>query len=124
MADPKPSMPLVIIESPYRALPGEDPVIGRETNIRYLQACIRDSLRRGEAPFASHQMYTSALEDDIPEDRELGITAGLRWHYAADFVAVYTDRGITEGMRRGVAHAQSLDLPGENRHLGEDWERG
>lgn len=61
----------VIIESPYK---GD---VAR--NKRYLRACIRDCLRRGESPYASHRMLTDALNDDIPEERALGIEAGLAW---------------------------------------------
>lgn len=67
-------MKLVIIESPYKG----DIV----RNKRYLRACIRDCLRRGESPYASHRMLTDALDDDIPEERELGIAAGLAWRNA------------------------------------------
>jgi len=114
-------MALVIIESPFRAIEGEDPVFSRLINKQYLQACIRDCLRRAEAPFASHQMYTDALRDSVLSDRELGLHAGFEWHFAADYSAVYTDRGITDGMMRGIAHAQNLNIPVEYRTLGGEW---
>jgi hypothetical protein len=112
---------LVILESPYRALKSEDPLIGRETNVIYLQACIRDCLTRGEAPFASHQMYTLALDDVSPADRDLGMGAGFAWHFAADYMVVYTDRGISSGMRAGMAHARALDIRVLERSLGGQW---
>lgn len=40
----------VIIESPYAG--------NVEANATYLRRCLRDSLLRGEAPFASHAIYT------------------------------------------------------------------
>jgi hypothetical protein len=43
-------MKLVIIESPYA---GEV-----EANVAYARACMRDSLGHGEAPIASHLLYT------------------------------------------------------------------
>lgn len=43
----------VIIESPYHG--------NVERNLRYLRACLRDSLLRGEAPFASHGLEFRTL---------------------------------------------------------------
>lgn len=40
----------VILESPFAG--------HVESNIEYARACIRDSLLRGEAPLASHLLYT------------------------------------------------------------------
>lgn len=92
-------MKLVIIESPYAG--------DVETNTRYLRACLKDSLSRGEAPYASHGLYTQegVLDDTIPEERDLGIAAGFAWRRAAWHTAVYTDLGISGGMRAGVDHA-------------------
>lgn len=112
---------LVIIESPYRALPGEDRESGLWLNERYLRSCIRDSLDRGEAPFASHRMYTDALDDATPTERRLGIDAGFAWHRWAHAVVVYVDRGITDGMREGIANAKSYGLDVEERSLGPSW---
>lgn len=37
-----------------------------------------------------------------PEERALGIDAGLAWAAHCDLVAVYTDLGISPGMRHGI----------------------
>ena len=41
--------------------------------------CLRDSLLRGEGPITSHLLYTQpgVLDDQIPEERQMGIDAGL-----------------------------------------------
>lgn len=91
----------VIIESPHRP-------IGEHTaadTLRYLDAAIRDCLRRGETPYASHLMLTGALDDTDEAERAQGIEAGFAWRAAADATVVYTDLGISEGMRRGIQHA-------------------
>ena len=64
-------MKLVVIESPYAG--------DVERNLRYLDACIRDCIGRGESPYASHKILTTALDDNDPEQRKLGIAAGLAW---------------------------------------------
>lgn len=77
-------------------------------NLRYARACLRDSLMRGESPFASHLLYTQrgVLRDGVPAERKHGIDAGLRFQEAAAFVAVYIDRDITPGMKLAIAQAE------------------
>lgn len=85
-------MKLVLIESPYAGY------ISR--NIPYARAALKDSLNRGEAPLASHLLYTQPgiLDDGDAEQRALGIAAGLAWRHAAELSAFYTDHGWSNGM--------------------------
>lgn len=89
----------VIIESPFAG--------DIEANVEYARACVRDSLCRGEAPIASHLLYTQPgiLNDNIPMERKHGIDAGLAWRSVADATVVYIDRGISPGMEYGIALA-------------------
>lgn len=93
----------VIIESPYDGATPFDVAF----NIRYLAAAMRDSIARGEAPFASHGLYTLAgvLDDADPVERERGILCGYAWRHAADLTVVYQDLGISPGMQDGIEHA-------------------
>lgn len=83
----------VVIESPYAAPTDE----GVAANLTYLDRCILDCLRRGETPYASHKMLTTALNDRAPAERALGIQAGLamRKILAPRF---YIDLGWSSGM--------------------------
>ncbi|MBA8851162.1 hypothetical protein FHW20_002097 [Ochrobactrum intermedium] len=101
--------PLVIIESPYS---GD---VAR--NSEYARACLLDSLRRGEAPIASHLLHTQVLDDLRPDERELGIEAGLAWYRVAEKCVVYDDLGISHGMAEGTARARSHGVPVEYRRL-------
>lgn len=85
-------MKRIIIESPYA---GEI-----AANVAYARAAMRDSLNRGEAPIASHLLYTQPgiLRDEVPEERQLGIDAGLAWRNVAELGAFYVDRGWSAGM--------------------------
>ena len=114
-------MRLVIIESPYA---GDTPEEVAQ-NERYARACMRDCLRRGEAPLASHLLYTQpgVLDDADPEERALGITAGLAWARWASATAAYVDLGVTNGMRQGFAHARQLGRVVETRTL-SSWRAG
>ena len=104
-------MRLVIIESPYAG--------DVEANVEYARACVRDSLLRGEAPIASHLLYTQpgVLRDEVPEERRHGIDAGLAWRKVAEASVVYTDRGITSGMKYGIAAAEAAGIAVEYRSL-------
>jgi hypothetical protein len=90
--------PLILLESPFAG--------DTQLHEYYARVCMEDSLRRGEAPFASHLLYPQVLNDDEPQDREMGIRAGLAWGRAATMTAVYTDLGISHGMREGIRAAE------------------
>ena len=104
----------VIVESPYAG--------DMELNTEYARACLRDCLMRGEAPLASHLLYTQpgVLADSIPEERALGIAAGLEWGRQAEATVVYHDLGISRGMAFGINTAQEAGRPIEVRSL-EGW---
>lgn len=92
----------VIIESPFAG--------DVERNRRYLQACMRDCLLRGEAPFASHGLYTQpgVLDDNVPAERQHGISAGFVWRLVADATVIYTDLSMSKGMDFGIKDAERL----------------
>lgn len=104
-------MILVLLESPFAG--------NVERNIAYARACLRDSLLRGEAPLASHLLYTQegVLDDNEPDERTLGIEAGLAWGKRADMTAVYTDLGVSNGMLEGIARAKAEGRRIEYRRL-------
>lgn len=130
-------MKLVIIESPLGTKPDGTRCSPEEfaKNQEYALACMLDSLRRSEAPFASHVLYPLVLKDALPEERALGMNAGFAWGQAAAdsegthneyntqhaMCAVYTDRGVTSGMRAGIEKHKANYLPIEHRTLGGDW---
>ncbi len=89
----------VILETPYR---GDGSAEAIAKNKAYLNKCILDCLRRGETPYASHQMLTEALDDAVAEERKKGMGAGFAMHPAIPRSRVYIDEGVSSGMRDGV----------------------
>jgi hypothetical protein len=89
-------MRLVILESPYAG--GSDEEIAQ--NVTFARAALRHCLMKGEAPIASHLLYTQlgVLYDGIPQEREMGIAAGLEWARVAEAAVFYADRGWSPGM--------------------------
>lgn len=106
----------VLIESPFtgKGDSEKERLKNRELNIEYARSCLNDSLMKGEAPYASHLLYTQKgiLDDDLPEERTLGIEAGLIWGSQAEKTVVYLDRGLSKGMVFGVERALK-----ENREI-------
>jgi len=104
-------MKLVIIESPYAG--------DVQRNVEYARRCVRDSLSKGEAPIASHLLYTQPgiLDDRIQDERTFGISAGHMWIQRCDLVAVYTDLGVSDGMCGGIGFAEDMKKPIEFRKI-------
>ena len=107
-------MVLVVLESPYAG--------DVETNERYARAAMRDCFSRGEAPFASHLLYTQpgVLDDTDPTERRIGIHAGFHWRRVAEKTVVYVDLGISAGMQLGINDALDCGQGVEMRRL-EGW---
>lgn len=112
--------PRVIIESPmFTRVDGSrcnEHEIAR--NMRYLKRAALDSLRRGEAPFASCLIYPQVLDDAKPEERTLGIEAGLEWAASADLAVVYADHGVSDGVRQGIVRHEQNGIEIQYRHIG------
>ena len=93
-------MKRVILESPFAG--------NIDKNIAYARVCIRDCLKRGEAPIASHLLFTQPgiLRDEVPDERALGMRAGLVWYEVPGiYGVVYDDLGVSRGMQAGIGAA-------------------
>lgn len=104
ISKPQNDFKLVQLESPYRGTNYEH----TEFNKKYAEACVRECLLRGESAMASHLLFTGATDDTIPEERAMGIEAGLKFLEVANYSVVYIDLGISYGMRQGIKRARLL----------------
>lgn len=102
----------VILESPFAGN-----FFQRWLNRRYAKKCMYDSLSRGEAPMVSHLLYTQVLDDKDMAERKYGIDAGLTWGQFAAASVVYVDRGISNGMHKGIQTALNESRQIEFRSL-------
>lgn len=105
----------VIVESPYAG--------DVERNVAYARAAIADCIRRGEAPIASHLLFTQPgiLNDADPEERQRGIDAGHAWLSVADGVVFYVDLGWSSGMKAARDRCDRSGLHVELRHIPFQW---
>lgn len=79
-----------------------------EHNVEVAQALCRMAVESELAPFAPHLLYTQFLDENDPDQRNLGISLGLRFMDACDEVWVYVGGGISDGMRRELERARQL----------------
>jgi hypothetical protein len=94
----------VVLESPYSG--------DVERNVRYARQCLCHSVMLGEAPIASHLLFTQpgVLDDTNALEREIGMHAGWAWIGVADALVVYQDYGISKGMAAGIERAEKLGV--------------
>lgn len=90
-----------------------------ERNRTYARMAIRDCLLRGEAPFASHLLYTQpgVLDDLRPDERAQGIEAGFTWAKLARRAVFYLDHGMSPGMKSARELYEYLGYKIQDRYL-------
>lgn len=82
---------------------------------------MKDCFEKNEAPFVSHLLYTQegVLDDNVAEERGIGMEAGFLWGDKSEKTVVYTDLGISSGMRDGILRAVKVGRKIEYRSLPE-----
>lgn len=125
-------MEFVVVESPFATnkitlATGLEFEALEHENVAYARACLHDCLvNYGQAPFASHLLYTQEgiLDDTLPDERRLGIEAGLEIGRSAKKRIFYVDRGFSSGMKWGFQFAQEIGQLCEIRQLRGKWDIG
>lgn len=108
----------VIVESPY----AESSIMTVEGHEEYARMCMSACLAKGEAPYASHLLYTQpgVLDDNNPLEREVGIHAGFAWKHMPGVVTLfYVDCGWSAGMKLALDYCKHHNLPYEVRSVHE-----
>ena len=62
-------------------------------------------------------LHTQVLDDVRPDERELGIEAGLAWYRVAEKCVIYEDLGISGGMIEGIERAKRFGVLVEFRNI-------
>ena len=79
-----------------------------EENLRWTERFCAFALKGNAAPVAPHLMYSRILEDDNPEERDLGMRCGIRLLRQCDEVWVLVRDGISAGMAEEINMASRL----------------
>lgn len=99
-------MKRVYICSPFRAKDSAE----LDRNIDYAQELTRKALEAGLAPITPHLYITQCLNEDNPEERAVGLAAGLELLKGCDFVIAGIRYGVSEGMSREIQTAGKLGI--------------
>lgn len=92
---------LIYVCSPYKG--------DVELNTANAQKYCADIIKEGNIPIAPHIYFTQFLNDDNPEERRLGIQAGVVLLEKCEELRVYGSI-ITEGMAHEIEAAKSLGI--------------
>lgn len=93
---------LVYVCSPYRG--------DTERNITYARELTRAALEYGYTPITPHLYLTQALDDENPEERELGMLAGQELLKRCEYILIGSRYGISEGMQQEIMIAHEARL--------------
>lgn len=99
-------MKTVYMCSPFRADTAEE----RKENIDLARRVCRWAVLSGYQVECPHLFYPQFLDDNDPEQREIGMELGAKKLEAVDEVWVVGNR-ISEGMSREIAKASEMGIP-------------
>lgn len=68
-------------------------------------------MEKGYMPLASHLYFTQMTNDDIPEERKLGLSMGLELLAICDEAWVFYENRISSGMAGEISRAKELGIP-------------
>ena len=77
-----------------------------ERNTAFAVNCCRCVIDKGYMPIASHLLYPQMLDDNNPDEREMGLMFGLALLAVCDEVWVFGE--VSAGVAREVAEAKRL----------------
>ena len=95
-------MKLIYVASPYAG--------DVQKNTEFAKEACRHAMSEGHAFFAPHLLYPAILDDNQPQERQLGINMGLAMLSHCDELWCYGDR-ISHGMMEEIAEADRLGIP-------------
>jgi len=79
-------------------------------NKQYARELTARAIQDGYAPITPHLYITECLDDNDPEQRELGLNAGIALLSVCDIIIVGKRYGISDGMKTEIFKARRLGL--------------
>ena len=77
-------------------------------NVKYAKELTGRAVRKGLVPITPHLYITQALDDRNPEERALGMEAGLHLLEPCECIMIGGRYGISEGMRYEIERAHKM----------------
>lgn len=79
-----------------------------DENLYRVKEYTRYTLKCGDAPVVPH-FYVLCLDDNDPEERKIGMAAGLSLLWLCDEMWVFGNK-VTEGMKSEIQFCQNLNI--------------
>ena len=98
---------LIYVCSPYRGESEEE--VSR--NVEYAMGCSEFVITQAYVPLAPHLLYTRFLNDDVADDRLIGMICADTLLRRCDEIWVFGEYGVSEGMREEFDQARRLCMP-------------
>ena len=76
-----------------------------EKNIGKAEVYCKFVISKGHIPYAPHIYFTHFINDNIPEERKIGIKFGIEWLKECDEIWVF-DSDISDGMKKEIDFAK------------------
>lgn len=70
----------------------------------------REAIMAGYIPIAPHVYFTQFLDDTVESERILGIDCGIALLDKCSEIWIYTERGISDGMKTEIEHAKQKGI--------------
>jgi len=99
-------MEVAYVISPYRGIDGD---YGK--NEQYTLKAAGYLISQGFIPVVPHLYLPRILDDNDEKQRERALQCGLKLLEKCDFAIVFSDLGISEGMRKELEHCKKLKKP-------------
>ena len=95
-------MKIIYVASPYAG--------DIEKNTEFAKTACRFVMNEGHAFFCPHLLYPNILDEQNPEQRQLGLDMGLAMLQSSDELWCFGDH-ISHGMMNEIEEAKRLSLP-------------
>lgn len=89
--------PLVYIAAPYSG--------DVQANVDYAKKAALYAIKSGATPIVPHLLYPAILDDNVPGERELGISLDLNLLAVCDQLWLFVHNGVTPGMQVELDYA-------------------
>lgn len=98
-------MKISVVISPFKAVEGRS----RTFHAAFAKLLCLKLAQNGLAPYAPHLFCPQFLDDDLPQDRDLGIEIGKTIIERAGELCVWDAWGISSGMAHEIAWGMEVD---------------
>lgn len=106
-------MQIAYICSPYRATGAQEKEtikIIHKRNVEYARELTRKAIQIGLAPITPHLYITQVVDDEVEQERQQGLKAGIAILKGCDLLVLGERYGISSGMSGELKKAEEMGI--------------